>query len=310
MINLDEIMGSAPRPQERQRLQLSPGIYQNIHHRDYNDIDALRNSYLKKIRKCAASAQVEDPDDTKALIFGRAAHAMTLEGDDAFHSEFIVLPDEAPKRPTDRQIFAKKPSPETLYAVDWWNRFTAQSNGKSILTKADYQTLQGVRNSVRSHPFAKLLLTEGVSETTVIFEVECNGQKVLCKVRPDRTPAVQMKVLIDLKTTEDAGYDAFIRSCKKFGYFQQAAFYIDGYNAVRGDLPEMDSFAFIAVEKKPPYRCEVYTLSGDSTFLLEGRQQYQDAIKREIECRAQGFFYPNYVNAGCQELLPYSEMGL
>lgn len=288
-------------------MNLVPGIYQGIHNRDYNAIDALRNSYLKKIRKCAACAKIEDPDDTKALIIGRAAHTMTLEGDDAFHSEFVILPEEAPKRPTEKQIYAKKPSPETLYAVEWWNLFNIKAQGKGILTLAEYEMLSGMRDSVRSHPFAKLLLAEGVSETTVIFDVDVDGQKVRCKIRPDRTPAVQMKVLIDLKTTEDAGYDAFVRSCKKFGYFQQAAFYIDGYNAVRGDQPEMDSFAFIAVEKKPPYRCEVYTLSGDSTFLLEGRQQYQEALRIEIQCRMSGV-WPNYQNAGCQELVPYSEM--
>lgn len=307
-------------------MKLEPGIYQGIHHRDYNAIDALRNSYLKKIRKCAACAKVEDSDDTKALIIGRAAHAMTLEGDDAFHSEFVVLPEDVPKRPTDRQIFAKKPSPETIYAVDWWNLFTTRAQGKQTITLDEHKMLSGMRDSVRSHPFARLLLADGVSETTVIFDADVDGRKVRCKIRPDRTPAVKMKVLIDLKTTEDAGYDAFVRSCKKFGYFQQAAFYIDGYNTARHlimkknpatgvyefdraaiESPEMDAFAFIAVEKKPPYRCEVYTLSGDSTFLLEGRQHYQEAIRKELECRVTGV-YPNYVNAGCQELVPYSEM--
>lgn len=307
-MNLDEIMGSTPAPPKRIiPEQLEPGIYHGVHHRDYNDIDALRNSYLKKILKCPANVLVEDSEETKALVLGRAAHAMTLEGDDAFHSEFVVLPEEAPKRPTDRQIFAKKPSPETVYAVEWWNHFYIRAAGKGILTAEDYQRLCGMRDSVRSHPFAKLLLAEGVSETTVVFDVEVDGQKVRCKVRPDRTPAVKMKVLIDLKSTEDAGYDAFLRSCKRFGYFQQAAFYIDGYNSARNDGPEMDSFAFIAVEKKPPYRCEVYTLGGDSTFLIEGRQQYLAAIKIELECRQRGA-YPNYVNAGCQELVPYSEM--
>lgn len=288
-------------------MTLQPGIYHNINHRDYNEIDALRNSYLKKILKCPANAKVEEQDDTKALIIGRAVHVFTLEGDDAFHSEFVVLPEEAPKRPTDRQIFAKKPSSETLYAVDYWNHFNKIAAGKGILTKDEYEMITGMRQSVRTHPFAKLLLSEGVSETTVIFDVTVDGEKVRCKVRPDRTPAVEMKVLLDLKSTEDAGYDSFVRSCKKFGYFQQAAFYIDGYNAVRGDAPEMDSFAFIAIEKKPPFRCEVYTLGGDSTFLIQGREQYQEAIRKELECRRNGV-WPNYQNAGCQELVPYSEM--
>jgi hypothetical protein len=305
-------------------MNYEPGIYQGISHRDYNAIDALRNSYLKKIHKCPAAAKVDDPDDTKALLVGRAAHVITLEGDDAFHSEFVVAPENAPRRPTERQIFAKKPSPETLYAIDFWNSFQAIANGKQIITLDDYQTIRGVRDSVRSHDFAKLLLSEGVSETTVVFEMVVNGQRVRCKVRPDRTPAPSMRVLLDLKTTEDAGYDAFLRSCKKYGYFQQAATYLRGYNTVRDLImkrnaagtwehdrdaeayPEIDAFAFIAVEKKAPFRCEVYTLGGDSTFLKEGMDQFEEALRIEMTCRERGI-WPHYQNAGCQELVPYSE---
>ena len=305
-------------------IELQPGIYHGIPAAVYHALPYVTNTYLKKINKCPANGKVEDPDDTKALRFGRAAHVMTLEGDDAFHSECVVLPENAPKRPTERQVFAKKPSPETLYAIDWWKSFSANANGKTILSLDDYNTLRGVKDSVRSHPFAKLLLAEGVSETTVIFDVKVNGQVMRCKCRPDRTPSLEMMTLIDLKTAEDVGLEAFRRSCIKYSYFQQSAFYIDGYNSVRhlpmkknaaGEwehdkadpvAPEMDAFAFIAVEKKPPYRCEVYTLGGDSTYLLRGRESYERALKTEAECRQRGS-WPNYVNAGCQELVPWEE---
>lgn len=307
--------------------QLAPGIYQGIHHTDYNRIDALRNSYLKKLGKCPANAQVvEDGDESKALIFGRASHAMVLEGMGAFNAEFVVQPEGAPKRPTSAQINAKKPSPETLYAIDYWNEFNAQANGKTVITRDDYEAILGVQNAVETHPFARTLLGTGVSESTVIAELDINGTKVRCKVRPDRTPAPKMRVLLDLKTAEDVGYDAFIRQCRKFGYFQQAAYYIDCYNAVRalpmvldGGIwkldrsaaasPAMDAFAFIAVEKKAPFRCEVYTLTGDNAFLIEGRDLYQAALRTELECRKKGV-YPHYVDAGCQELVPYSERGI
>lgn len=306
--------------------QLAPGIYQGIHHTDYNRIDALRNSYLKKLSKCPANVLVEDDEESKALIFGRAAHSMVLEGEGAFASEFIVMPEDAPKRPTSRQIEAKKPSPETLFAIDWWNQFNASTNGKTIITRDDYESILGVKNAVEGHPFARTLLGTGVSESTVIAELDVNGTKVRCKVRPDRTPAPAMRVLLDLKTCEDASYDGFIRNCKRFGYFQQAAYYIDCYNAVRAlpmiqdggvwrldriaeASPAMDAFAFIAVEKKTPFRCEVYTLGGDNTFLLEGREQYRAALETELECRRRGS-YPHYQNAGCQELVPYSERGM
>jgi exodeoxyribonuclease VIII len=297
---------------------LEPGIYQNIPAVEYHALPYVSNSYLKRMAKCPANAKVTMQDDTPALIIGRAAHVFILEGDDAFHSEFAILPDNAPKRPTDRQIYAKKPSPETVYSIEYWNHFTAISNGKSIITNDDYAMLSGMRFSVRSHPFAKMLLTDGVSETTVIFDTTVNGRKVRCKCRPDRTPSLEMMTLLDLKTTEDADENAFLRSCIKWGYITQAAFYIDGYNTVR-DLPmkkndqgvweldknakiapEMDAFAFIAVEKKEPYRCEVYAV--DMDFLMWGREEYQRLLKIEAQCQTQGF-YPNYQNAGAGLLL-------
>lgn len=313
-------------PEKASGFNLQPGIYQGIHHTIYNELPAVRNGYLKKLSQCPANVLVEDDEESKALIFGRAGHSLVLEGVRAFEAEFIVTPENAPKRPTSAQINAKRPSPETLYAIDFWNAFNAQAQGRTIISRDDYEAINGVKNAVESHPFAKLLLGTGVSESTVIFDQDVDGEKVRCKVRPDRTPAPEMRVLLDLKTCEDASYDGFIRACRRFGYFQQAAFYIDGYNAARAlpmvqeggvwkvdrtvpPAPAMDAFAFIAVEKKAPFRCEVYTLGGDNTFLLEGRDQYRAALKLEVECRRRGS-YPHYQNAGCQELVPYSERGI
>jgi hypothetical protein len=305
---------------------LGPGIYHGIPAEHYFDLPYASNSFLKKLHKCPAAAKVVDEDDTKARIFGRAAHTLTLEGDDAFNSEFIVLPDDAPKKPSDRERFAKKPSPETLFRCDWWDRFTANSNGKAVTTRDDYSLLRGVRDAAHGHPFAKMLLAEGVSETTVIFDVKIAGMIIRCKCRPDRTPSVEMATLIDLKTTADASEVAFLRDAIKFGYIQQAAFYIDGYNSVRHlpmkknasgiwehdkkapVAPEMDAFAFIAVEKKAPFMCEVYPVKRD--FLMWGRGQYEYCLKKEAECRntrnpatGEMGYWPAYSNAGAQDLI-------
>ena len=296
---------------------LGPGIYHNIPAEHYFDLPYVSNSYLKKMDLCPAAAKVElDNEDTKARIFGRAAHTMTLEGDDAFNSEFIVLPEDCPK----------KPSPETLMRVDWWHRFMMNSNGKTIVSRDDYDLLRGLRNSVKSHPFGKMLLAEGVSETTVIFDVKIGGMIIRCKCRPDRTPSVAMATLIDLKSTMNAAYDSFLRDAIKYGYIQQGAFYIDGYNSVRHlpmkrnangvwehdkkapIAPEMDAFAFIAVEKKAPFRCEVYTVDRD--FFMFGRGQYERLLKLEVTCRTTRHpedgelgYWPNYVNAGAEDLI-------
>jgi len=285
---------------------MNPGIYQNISFPEYNALPHVRNSYLKKLSACPAAAKIEDDTDTPALLIGRAVHSFILDGDTAFHSEYVVLPADAPKKPTDRQIYAAKPSAETVHAVAWWNMFTAQSKGKQVINLDDYKMISAMRDSVRSHPFAKRLLADTVSEQTVIFEYTAsNGRVIPCKARPDSTPSPELRCLIDLKSTEDAGYDAFLRTCYKYSYHQQAAFYLDAYNSVRGDLPEVDAFCFIAVSKKPPYQVECYSMMGDNPLLIQGRDRYQAALDIEANCRVLNY-WPAYTNSGADELLPFS----
>lgn len=263
---------------------MTPGIYHNIPAADYHRLPFVSNSYLKRLAKCPANAKVP-MEDTAALLFGRAAHVLILEGEDAFSSEFCLVP-KIDKRTKDGKA--------------QWADLELLAAGRNLISMEDYETILQMNASVRMHPFARLLLAEGVSETTIIFDREAGGQTLRCKARPDRTPAPEMACLLDLKTTEDAGYDAFLRSCLKFGYATQAAFYVDGYNATRGDHPAIDAFAFIAVEKKAPYRCEVYTM--DMGFLMWGRGEYERLLKIEADCRKQGF-WPPYQNAGAEDLI-------
>lgn len=281
---------------------LEPGIYPNTSSGNYHALPYVNNTYLKRLAKCPANAKIIDQNDKKDLLFGRGAHTITLEGDNSFNSEFVVVPEDAPKRPTDRQIFAKKPSTETLHAIDWWGQFETLAAGKTIISRDDYIDIIGIRDSVNNHPFAKLLLADGVSETTVIFDIDVLGEKVRCKCRPDRTPSLEMGVLLDLKTTIDAG-EGFLRQALKYGYIQQAAFYVDGFNRameITGQEMRMDAFAFIAVEKTKPYRVEVWEVEND--FLMWGRSEYERLLKIEVECRRAGH-WPNYQNAGADYLI-------
>lgn len=296
----------------------SPGIYTNIPFEEYNALPYLRNSYLKKLgSSCPAAAQIETPGDSPALIIGRASHAFILEGEAEFNKSFMVMPADMPKKPTAAQINAKKPSLESIYAVEMWNRFAMLAGKKEIISAEDFATIKGMKESIRSHDFARTLLSEGVSEQTAIFDIVVAGQPVRCKVRPDRTPSTKMAVLLDLKTCADASYRGFLNACYKFGYFHQAAMYIDGYNIARDvmiaehgwseeDNPAMDAFAFIAVEKTPPYCVAVYTLMGNNSLLLDGRSQVLQNVATELNCRRMGY-YPAYQDPGAQELLSFSD---
>ena len=131
-------------------------------------------------------------------------------------------------------------------------------------------------------------------------------------------------IIGDLKTTEDASPEGFAKSIANWRYDVQHAYYMDGTrlaleqgkcnppqegkaelsvywtDPVTGVLcrcrPDFwrgypKHFAFIAVEKKPPYAVGVYVL--DSEGVEIGRAQYQHDLRVYAECVRSGE-WPGY----------------
>ena len=51
-----------------------------------------------------------------------------------FKAQFVVLPAKAPRKPTKAQRGAKKPSEDTVKAIEWWDRFEKITEGKQIIS--------------------------------------------------------------------------------------------------------------------------------------------------------------------------------
>lgn len=261
------------------------GIHHGIGHEAYHGTDAISNGYLKRLNECPAKAKVQQ-DDTPAFIIGRAIHCFVLEGEQAFNAEFVVAP-EINKR--------------TNAGKEEWAQFQADNEGKGIITPADLEQITEINNAVHGHPLSRHMLKGGISEVTAFWIDEATGFQ--CKCRPDRIPDGNKGVIIDLKTCEDASEQGFQRSIVKYGYYQQAAWYVDGVNKAGGK--DFDTMAFIAVEKKPPYRTEVYVL--DDEFIKAGRSQYEHLMQLEMKCR-EANFWPHYSCDGAIEIYKPSWM--
>lgn len=259
--------------------ELNPGVYSNIPHKSYLALPFVSNSYLGKLARCPANAKIEQ-EDTPSLLFGRGVHAYILEGQRAFKKEFAISPD------IDKR---------TKEGKEQWNGFLSKNADKNILTIEDYAKIKEIDNAVYRHPFATRLLSQGISEQTVIWFDEETG--IMCKMRADRLPDGDHGVLVDLKTTEDACEFAFASSIRSYGYARQAAMYLHGIKTITGK--RFDLFTFIVVEKKKPHRTEVYTL--DSEYLAWGFQEYKRLLRLERQCRDIGE-WPHYQYPGAQEI--------
>lgn len=251
---------------------LATGIYADIQHNQYHSMtDYVSNSYLSKLNKCPAAAKVPQ-EATAALTFGTAFHCYVLEGETVFFNQFAIAPDCDKRTKEGKALFAD---------------FQANAGDKMIISLADFILIVDMQLAVNKHGFAKQILHEGLSEQTVIW-ID-NDTNIKCKCRPDRIPMGNNGILVDLKTTADAGEYGFGKSVVLYGYARQAAMYLDGINAATGS--NYDSFLFVAVEKTAPYRVETYLL--DEEFIEYGRADYKRLLWLEKECREKGK-YPNY----------------
>lgn len=264
----------------------------------HGDTSRISKSGLDKIGHSPAHyyAAYLDPNrkerkTTAALVSGKAAHVATFEPH-LFDAEYTVLDDSK----ICDEIGGAKPRSTTKYK-DWYNDFTAQNQGKELLSAEDYEISKRVAEAVHKTRAIRDLIADGYAEQTFFFTDSETG--AACKTRPDFIPRTQ-PVILDLKTTEDARGIQFGRSAKKYGYDIQAPFYCDGVNESIGSQVFSD-FIFIAVEKEPPFAVGLYAIS--AADMHAGRSLYRDRLRQYQKAKMSGY-WPAYSPEITPLLLP------
>lgn len=252
---------------------------------EYHAHPAISKSGLDDIARSPAHfyARRLDPNReprvaTKAMDFGTAVHAAVLEPE-RFEADYII----APK--FDRRTKAGKAAAED---------FEEQNRGRLWLPRDEYDACRRIRDTVRGNSVVSLVLDKGAAEQSMFWTDPETG--VACKCRPDWLSG-DGAVIVDVKTTEDARAEAFARSIVTYRYFVQAPFYLDGVEQTTGTAP--DIFAFIAVEKSPPYAVALYF--ADSQMVEFGRAEYRRNLQAYKAARDSNAWvaYP-------EELMPIS----
>lgn len=207
-----------------------------------SDIKLINKSYQHYLDK-------NDKEDTPSMAFGRALHCFILEPDQ-FSSRYIIAGD------VDRRT--------TIGKAEWAR---LESSGLEIISSKEWSELNVLKTNITSHPLAKNMITGATKEEAIFGELE----GVKCRAKLDIS---NKGFLIDLKTTQDASKDGFLKSVVNFEYNQQAAFYSDLYKNVKG---ESLGFLFIAVERSTGL-VACYTL--DETLIEAGRAKYKTGIAK------------------------------
>lgn len=211
--------------------------------------------YLKYI-----SHELPERLDTPAFRFGRKLHALALEGEDIFNSRYCVVPADAPERPTEKNILAKKKADSTLEKIAWWAAFMPTVGNRELIDEEDEALARAMVKAIRTKPVLASLFEEGQPEVTFRHKMAHFGiQSRVDWFNPKAAPA---PLIVDLKSIDQL--EDFDDQYLKFGYYKQAAFYRLVVGRVIGIPPEHIQFSFAVVEKRPPYLTEKRDPDADS----------------------------------------------
>lgn len=172
-------------------------------------------------------------------------------------------------------------------------RDEAYASGKVPILKHEADQVQAMADAILADPVAAALFdpAHGRGEQTLVWRDEKSG--VMCRARLDWLPDPYdgRTIVPDYKTTISAEPGALQRTFASYGYYMQAAWYLDGVKAcgLAGDVEP--SFLFVAQEKTAPYLITVVEL--DAPALELGRRRNREAIDTYVRCMETGR-WPGY----------------
>jgi len=226
-------------PADEYHARSKAGEYMSSHLlADFRESPAL---YRKKIL-----GQIED-NESPALILGRAAHCLILEGRKAFDRDYLVA--DGPVNPKTGEPFGIK----SKAYVDW-----AVGQEREVVSGKDFNFLLKLQVGIWNHPAASRLLADGTAEGVVRAEY-CG---VPCQIRMDWfSPNFG---LVDLKTCDSLRW--FESDVRRYGYLYQLAFYRAVIRKATGRTVPVH---LAAVEKNEPFSAGVWQLSEEVLDLAE-----------------------------------------
>lgn len=239
--------------------------------KEYRSAKGISRSELFKISESPEKFKYyqENPEEpTPSLIFGQLLHAMALQPEN-LDTFFAIAPNVDKRTKEGKEAFAK---------------FQENAQDKTIITAEMVKEASQMCAALWKNDFVIKLL-RGEKEKVFFWNDDLTGEP--CKCRVDcLTELGDNLIIVDLKTTENAETEAFIKSAIKYGYDFQSAMYSKGVEINTGKKP---LFVFIAIEKKPPYAINI--LQADELLIRRGYDLFREYIGIYHDCKETGNFY-------------------
>ena len=254
-------------------MTMDPGIYEHVLEAEYRDWPALNKSSLDILHERSPLHYRYERDhpqaETEALTIGHAFHTLALEGEAAYSAGVVI---GGPINTRTGRPYGR----DTEAFRNWLSQFPP---GRVVLTADDDSKIREMVKAIKEDETAGQFLDDdnGRNELSLLWKDDVTG--LMCKGRLDMERVRNWGAIGDLKTTEDASPDGFSHSIDAWGYHRQAAWYLWGCREL-GIAARL--FAFLCVEKKPPYAVATYQLGASDIDL--GEAQNRRLIDTIAEC--------------------------
>jgi hypothetical protein len=239
-------------------------------------------------------------DGTKETEWGSLVDCVLLDNDN-FYDRYAIAPAEYPVTKKGVCTGEMKPWNWNATFCDEW-RAAEEARGKEVIKAERYSA------AVQAVEVLK-------ADEDVFTLLRCSKKQVMIQgVYHDADTQIDVTVrglidllplehftdsLVDLKTCNSAAPRPWAKAVYDYAYDQQAALYLDLYNAATGE--DRNIFRHVIQESYPPYQFEKRMLSTD--FIRIGRTRYVKALKRYCACLQSGV----WTGYDCDETAPPNE---
>ena len=265
------------------------GIVLDMSFEDYHAVDAFSASGMKHLARSPWHWRNRvEMKQTRAMLCGSLVHCAQLEPH-ALAERYVIVPEDAPRRPSVSQWKAKNPSADSQAAMDWWRMFEASNTKRAIVPADDYATTQKQLQAIKDCAELAEAFSTGHSEVSMFWVDPETG--VYCKARPDhiRRKADGRVQMLDLKSMADDTPAGVQRALGRLGLYRQEAHYRRGYQVITGQ--PVDDFVFAVVSSVPPILATPYRLVDDA--LQQGLEEVADLLREFAQCQRSGV-WPAY----------------
>lgn len=208
--------------------------------------------------------------ETDAMKWGAAVDCLWTEPPAVFATQYIVLPEDAPQKPTEAMLKAAKPTENSIMRQKWWADFEERCLNKTVIS---HQMLLDAKAAISM-----------LNQNTLVREIwEVSDKQVALVGDSPIMPGTQAKCLFDLLPTSGPFVDAIVDlkttglgmhekalgdTMWRFDYPVKLAYY--GMLAEAAGLGERPRGILIWQNSSYPWECHVREIDPDDMAL--GRQ--------------------------------------